>query len=207
MGDTRQNRCHRISLERSGSSWSAFARGSTPHFCMVAAAISALAGGSASADPAGTTPTSAAVGNARLPLQADHDGTYVHLGPTAAAVRRAGDWDTVVGGALSLLRVREDDALAVIGGRITGARWTEAHGGRVTFEAVAGASLGVIVGVAAGPLVDLGDLHHPRIGGSATIWCYAGVVPYLRVGVLDTSGGFVEAGVEIPLPVFRWRHR
>jgi hypothetical protein len=111
----------------------------------------------------------------------------------------------VVGGELSIVRVHEREALSVIGGRLIAGRWTAAVGGRIGLEAVAATDLGAIVGVAAGPLVDLGDLHHPRIGGSVAIWCYAGVVPYVRVGVIDSSGGFIEAGLEIPLPV--WRHR
>ncbi len=142
-----------------------------------------------------------------LGAQAELDGTYVHLGPTVAAVRRAGDWDSVIGGALSVLRVREHDVLAVIGGRVAAARWTSG-GGRVAAEGTAalGADVtGVLLGVTGGPMVDLADLHHPRIGASAAIWCYAGVVPYLRVGVIEASGGFVEAGIEIPLPV--WRRR
>jgi hypothetical protein len=142
-----------------------------------------------------------------LGAQADLDGTYVHLGPTVAAVRRGGDWDSVIGGALSVLRVREHEPLAVIGGRIAAARWTSG-GGRVTAEGTValGADVtGVVLGLSAGPMVDLADLHHPRIGASAAIWCYAGVVPYLRVGVIEASGGFVEAGIEIPLPV--WRRR
>src|SRR5262249_29825361 len=117
-----------------------------------------------------------------------------------------GAWDSVVGGTASLLRLRENEALALVGGRVTGARWAEAHGGRVGVEGVVGIRpFGMLFGASAGPMIDLGDLHHPRVGGCATIWCFAGVVPYLRVGVIEASGGFIEAGLELPLPVWRLR--
>jgi hypothetical protein len=173
-----------------------------PVCAIVVGAIAAAS--SARADPAGGDPTPAPA--ARLPLQADLDGLYLHVGPQAGAVWRTGAWDSVVGGEVSLLRLREDEPLALVGGRAIGGRWATAHGGRVGLEGVVGIRpLGVLVGVAAGPLIDLGDLHHPRAGASAAIWCYAGVVPYLRVGVIEASGGFVEAGVELPLPVWRAR--
>lgn len=136
-------------------------------------------------------------------LQSDLDGWYVHLGPAVAAVRREGAWDSSVGGELSVTRVHERDRLAVIGARVMAARWS-LGGGRVAAEGLAAFGAWKI-GVTGGPLVDLDDLHHPRIGASAAIWCYAGVVPYLRVGVIEASGGFIEAGLEIPLPVFRRR--
>ncbi|HTJ44338.1 MAG TPA: hypothetical protein VL463_19680 [Kofleriaceae bacterium] len=149
----------------------------------------------ASADPG----ASVGVG----PLQADLDGLYLHVGPALAAVRREGAWDSAVGGTISLARVREREAVSVVGGRVTGARWG-LGGARVAAEGLV-AFGDWKIGVVGGPLVDLADLHHPRIGASAAIWCFAGVVPYLRVGVIEASGGFVEAGLEIPLPV--WRHR
>jgi len=150
-------------------------------------------------------PIAATRTRAPWPSTADLDGTYVHLGPQVGAVRAGGDWDTVVGAGLSVLRVREHDLVAVVGGRVTGARWSKG-GGRLTAEAVVGTRApGFLVGLAGGPLVDLADLHHPRVGGAAAIWCYAGVVPYIKIGVIAGSDRFLEAGLELPLPV--WRHR
>jgi len=211
MGDTRQNRCHRISLGRGSASRSVSARGLGPQTWAIAAAFAAGLTGSAAANPGAAAPAPpppappADATAVPWPVQSNLDGLYVHLGPEAAAVRRAGVWDSVVGGELSVLRVRENELLAVIGGRLHAARWTQASGGRIGLEGVAATRLGLLVGVAAGPLLDLGDVYHPRIGASAAIWCYAGVVPYVRVGVIEASGSFVEAGLELPLPV--WRHR
>jgi hypothetical protein len=137
-------------------------------------------------------------------LQENLDGWYVHLGPEIAAVRRDDAWDSVAGGSLSIARVHEHATLALVGARVMAARWT-AGGGRVGVEGVAAVPLGTMVGISAGPLVDLGDFHHPRIGATGSIWCFAGVVPYVRVGVIEASGAFVEAGISIPLPV--WRRR
>jgi hypothetical protein len=165
---------------------------------LVLGAVLALTG-RAAADPPPPAPPLVASS-----LQEDLDGWYVHLGPEVAAVHRDDAWDSVAGGALQLARVHEHAALTVIGARVMAARWT-AGGGRVGVEGVAATSLGVIIGLSGGPLVDLGDFHHPRIGASASIWCFAGVVPYVRVGVIEASGSFVEAGISIPLPV--WRRR
>lgn len=195
MGDTRQKPGDRISLGRAFASAERRARGSGPHVLAIGVLLAAAA---ASADP---RPASSVA----WPVQSDLDGLYVHLGPQVGVVRRQGAWDSAVGGELSVLRVREDALLAIVGARVAGARWTLSDGGRIAFEGVAGTDLGVKIGATAGPLIDLGADHHPRIGASAAIWCYAGVVPYVRVGVIEASGGFVEAGLELPLPI--WRHR
>ena len=138
-------------------------RGSAPQsWALVAAAGLLAAAPAAAAGPAEPAPAPPPG-----PSTADLDGTYVHLGPALGAVRAGGSWDTVVGAGLSVLRVREDALAAIVGGRVTGARRSEG-GGRVTAEAVLGTRApGLPVGLAAGPLVDLGDLHHPRLGGSA----------------------------------------
>ena len=167
-----------------------------------AGVVLALTAGAA-ADPAPQSSPSPAPLVERS-LHEDLDGWYVHLGPEVAAVRRDDAWDSVAGGALSIARVHEHATLALVGARVMAARWT-AGGGRVGLEGMAAAPLGTMVGISAGPLVDFGDFHHPRIGASGSIWCFAGVVPYVRVGVIEASGGFVEAGIAIPLPV--WRRR
>ena len=61
-----------------------------------------------------------------------------------------------------------------------------------------------MLGVAAGPVVELGDLRHPRVGAQASIWCFAGVVPYARLGVLEASGSFVEVGISLSVPALRF---
>ncbi len=141
-----------------------------------------------------------------ITLQANLDGTYVHLGPAVGVGDTEAGIDTFAGGAVSLTRLREGDLLGLVGGRIAAARWTERDAGRIDGDLVVGTRrLGLLMGVAGGPILDLSSDHHPRIGGSARIWCYAGVVPYLRIGVIAASGRFIEAGLELPLPVWRWR--
>jgi hypothetical protein len=195
MGDTRQNQGDRISLGARDASATARVRGFGPQVRVVVAAIGLAIAAPASADPGGEPAVGA--------LQADLDGWYLHLGPAVAAVRRDGAWDSAVGGTLAVTRVRERALLSIVGARVYAARWS-LGGGRVAAEGLAAVGPWKL-GVTGGPLIDLADLHHPRIGASAAIWCFAGVVPYLRVGVIEASGGFVEAGLEIPLPV--WRHR
>jgi hypothetical protein len=86
------------------------------------------------------------------------------------------------------------------------ARWTERGGGRIWLDGVLGTELGGhMVGVSAGPILELSDLAHPRGGGSVGIWGFVGVTPYARIGEVDGLGTFVELGVHIALPVFR-RH-
>ena len=46
--------------------------------------------------------------------------------------------------------------------------------------------------------------HHPRLGGAVAIWGFLGVVPVVRVGVLDEAGAFVEVGASLSLPAIRW---
>ncbi|MCE9576588.1 MAG: hypothetical protein K8W52_25800 [Deltaproteobacteria bacterium] len=157
--------------------------------CILAAATPAVAGPEAA-----------------IARQKSLDGVYLHLGPALGVGDSDAGVDTFAGGAVSLTRLREGDLLGVIGGRISAARWTEREAGRIDADLVVGTRrLGFLAGVAAGPILDISGDHHPRIGGSARIWCYAGVVPYVRVGVLAASGRFIEAGLELPLPVWRWR--
>lgn len=134
----------------------------------------------------------------------DLDGTYVWLGPSAAAGYTSGSWDSLLGGELAIVRVRERESLAAIGGSLGGAKWTARDGGRVWLDGLVGTSiLGWTAGVSAGPLVELAELRHPRMGGSIGVWGFAGIAPYARVGYVDGVGGFVELGVQFALPVFR----
>jgi hypothetical protein len=134
----------------------------------------------------------------------DLDGLYVWLGPTGAASHIDGGWDSTFGGQLAMLRVRERSALGAIGGSLGAARWTERGGGRVWLDAAIGTRLGSrMVGATAGGLVELGDLNHPRLGGSVGVWTFVGVTPFVRVGVVQELGGFAELGLHVALPVWR----
>ena len=109
-----------------------------------------------------------------------------------------------------LTTLEAGDLDIVLGSRFLGAsvgasRWTERGGGRIWLDALAGTRLGRMVGVSAGPIVELDDLHHPRLGASVGLWAFLGVTPYARVGTVEDLGAFAEIGVHIALPVRRWR--
>lgn len=166
--------------------------------------------GSAAADPTTrTTPDPPArtepivVGPGGFRPSWDLDGTYLWLGPTAAASHVDETWDSTIGGHAAILRVRERAAIGVIGGMFGATLWTERDGGRLWLDAVIGTRLGRMVGVSAGPIVELSELNHPRIGASLGLWAFIGVTPFARVGIVDELGAFAEIGVHIALPVLR----
>lgn len=166
--------------------------------------------GSAAADPstgtipdppARTNPPSVGPGNFRPSW--DLDGVYLWIGPTGAASRIDGRWDSTVGGHAAIVRVRERAPLGVIGGVVGATLWTERGGGRIWVDAIAGTRLWKMVGVSAGPILELSDQTHPRLGGSVGIWGFVGITPFARLGVVEDLGGFAEIGVHIALPVLR----
>jgi hypothetical protein len=138
-----------------------------------------------------------------LPSSADLDGLYLWLGPTGAASRIDAEWDSTIGASLTVIRIREGAGLGVIGGTIGASRWTVRDGGRVWIDAIAGTRLGKMVGISAGPLLELAELSHARLGGSVGVWGFLGVTPFVRAGAVTELGGFVELGVHVTLPVTR----
>ncbi len=86
------------------------------------------------------------------------------------------------------------------------ARWAERGGGRLWLDGVAGTRLGGrMYGATLGPVVELAELEHPRVGGTVGIWAFFGPTPYARVGVIADGEAIVEIGIHIALPVIRWR--
>ena len=141
-----------------------------------------------------------------LPPSWDLDGTYLWLGPVGAASYVASQWDSTVGADATLVRVREHAPLGAIGATFGASRWTARGGGRLWLDAVAGTEIaGHMVGVTAGPILELSDLAHPRAGGSVGVWGFFGIAPFARVGVVQGLGGFAEVGLHITLPVIRRR--
>jgi hypothetical protein len=130
----------------------------------------------------------------------------VWLGPTAAASHVAATWDSTFGGDLAVVRVREHELLGAIGGTLGASKWTTRDGGRVWLDALAGTSIfGHMAGVSAGPIVELAELAHPRVGGSVGVWAFAGVTPFVRIGLVEGLGGFGEIGLHVALPAIRRR--
>ena len=141
---------------------------------------------------------------AHPPDSDDLDGTYVWLGPTGAASHVDMTWDTTIGASLAVMRIREGAPLSAIGATLGAAKWTARDGGRLWVDGLAGTRIaGVLVGVSAGPILELAELHHPRLGGSVGIWTFVGLTPFARVGVVQDLGAFVEVGVHLALPVLR----
>lgn len=134
----------------------------------------------------------------------DLDGFYVWLGPVGAASAVDSDVDSTFGGDLAFVRIREREPLAAIGIDAGASLWSERPGGRIWLDAIAGTRLGPrIYGVSAGPILELAELQHARYGGSIGVWAFFGVTPFVRVGVVEELGTFVDVGVHIALPVFR----
>lgn len=143
------------------------------------------------------------VGPGNLRPSWDLDGLYLWLGPTGAASHVDGAWDSTIGGHLAIVAVRERAPLSVVGAMVGASLWTARGGGRIWADAVAGTRIGRMVGVSAGPILELSELTHPRIGGSIGLWGFLGVTPFARVGFVDGLGGFAEIGVHLALPVLR----
>ncbi|MGE0396304.1 MAG: hypothetical protein AB7T06_06265 [Kofleriaceae bacterium] len=133
----------------------------------------------------------------------DLDGTYLWIGPLGAASYTDGDWDSTVGGQVSIIRVRERRSLGAIGASFGASMWTARGGGRLWLDAIAGTRLGKMIGVSAGPILELSDERHPHVGGSVGAWAFLGVTPFARVGFVEELGGFAEVGLHIALPAIR----
>jgi hypothetical protein len=131
----------------------------------------------------------------------DLDGLYIWLGPQGAASHIANDWDSTIGADATVIRIREHDALGAIGASLGASRWTVRGGGRIWLDGLIGTRLHRMVGVSAGPLLELSELAHPRLGGSVGLWAFVGVTPFVRAGMVSGLGNFVEVGVHIALPV------
>lgn len=144
--------------------------------------------------------------NVHLPPTWDLDGLYLWLGPTGAASHIDAQWDSTFGGSAAVIRVREHDLLAGIGGSLGASRWAVRGGGRVWLDTLVATELaGHMTGLSAGPIVELSDFAHPRAGGSVGLWAFVGVTPFVRVGIVDGLGSFAEIGVHLMLPVLRRR--
>ena len=137
---------------------------------------------------------------------------FVGVAAVASAARVEGAWDSAFGAELGVGRL--DDAggadevrrlpLWAVSAGVLG--FGERSGGRAWAEVTVGTRwpFGIPIGLGVGPAVELDDLRQPRWGGQATLFAMAGVIPYVRLGVLQEGGTFVDAGIRIAFPVVRW---
>jgi hypothetical protein len=155
-------------------------------------------------DPPASTARPVVRPTAQLPPTSDLDGWYLWLGPIGAASHVEGAWDSTFGVEAAVTRVREREALGLIGGDLGATRWTVRDGGRIWLDGVAGTRLlGRMMGVSLGPIVELSETSHAHVGGSVGVWAHAGITPFARLGGVSELGMFAELGVRIALPVLR----
>ena len=140
-----------------------------------------------------------------LAQSAELDGVYLALGPRGAAVRSEGGWDAAFGAELSIYRYRDDARLSILG--ISGGvlQLSELDGGHALAELGAGTRVAgeFRLGAALGITARLSPIRHPRWGAHATVWGFAGAIPYARAGILQDTGMFMDFGVRIALPALR----
>ena len=176
---------------------------------LIALLLGCAGAGVAAAEPARRTRESAPPGPAPAVRVTTLDGTYLALGPTASLVRTREDgqasWDGGFGGEIALVRVREQEAVASLGISAGALRLSSADRGRAWSEILLGSRIaGIHAGLAAGASVEIDEVRPPRWGGHATVWIFAGVVPYARMGMVEGGGPFAEIGIKIAFPVFSW---
>ena len=134
----------------------------------------------------------------------DLDGTYLWLGPVGAASFFDAGWDSTFGGEAAIVVVREQAPLGLAGVNLGASRWTERGGGRLWIDGLVGTRLlGRMMGASLGPILELSELAHPKLGASIGVWGFAGITPFARVGAVSNLGMFAELGVHIALPVLR----
>lgn len=134
----------------------------------------------------------------------DLDGTYLWLGPLGAASFVDARWDSTFGGEAAVVVVHEGAPVGLVGGNLGASRWTERGGGRVWLDGLVGTRLlGRMMGASLGPILELSERAHPRLGASFGVWAFAGITPFARVGAVSNLGMFAELGIHIALPVLR----
>jgi hypothetical protein len=158
---------------------------------------------SSSPAPAQSAPPNISSRTSPLPFVGNLDGHYLTLAIKGSALRGP-RWDSAFGLSASYLRLREARVAALLGVSLSATRLSSARAGVVSVEAVIGTrALGPLAGIGGGPSARITDLAHPRWGGVATVWIFAGIVPYLRVGVHRQEDAYIEVGAQLTLPIFR----
>lgn len=142
----------------------------------------------------------------RLLHTADNvDGLYLMLGPLGALSYLERERQATFGGQLLMLRVRERAALATLGMSLGGLRYTTSERGRAWAEVVVGTRVRTThMGLGLGPVLEIDQVAPARVGGQVTAWVFLGVIPYVRAGYIDRRGSFLEAGIQVMLPLRSW---
>jgi hypothetical protein len=142
----------------------------------------------------------------KLRPTSDLDGNYVEIGPLGTLVHVADEWDGGFGGEIAVLRVREHAPLSAIGLGLGAMRFAKADNGRLWADVMVANRplLGTLVGVSGGVALEIDDVVPPRWGAQGTLWIFAGIVPYLRIGSIQKTGIFIDLGIKVALPAFRW---
>lgn len=140
------------------------------------------------------------------PPEGTLDGLYLSVGPAAAYSWVEGQTTTATGLELSIARVRERKLPAAVGLSVGGLGYTDRDGGRVWMEGEVAirAPWPFAMGLGLGMTSEIDPVRPPRFGAQGTLWIFAGVLPYLRLGVFAEAGRFVETGVILRIPTFRW---
>ena len=129
------------------------------------------------------------------------------LAPWGARTGAPDGADSCVGGELMVTRIREREGIGAAGGSVGAGRYASSDAGRLWANVALGTRRGTgwMIGGSAGAIVELSPTARPKLGATAGVWLFAGVVPFARVATIEGRGVFAEVGVEIALPVLRWR--
>lgn len=140
-----------------------------------------------------------------LPTAAAIHDTFIAIGPVAAAVYAPGGWRGAFGGEILFGRMDESSVVTVAAVTLGAADLSNGDRGRMWAEGVLGTRrvLGITGGVSAGLAVEFHPVEPPDLGAHASLWVYAGVVPY--IGVARIAGATsIDFGIRLPLPAKTW---
>lgn len=140
------------------------------------------------------------------------DGFHVAVGPLGAVTRASGEWDGNFGVGAQVMRIREESIVTSLGVGAGASRYARADdaglgrgSGRVWLESSAGFRLpgGLVMGLGAGVVAEVDAIRPARWGAQGTVWVFAGVIPYVRVGSVEKNGAYIDFGIKVALPVLR----
>lgn len=158
---------------------------------------------SANADEPGCRSKLASTGSSNI------DGRYITIGPHGSATRLEDTWDTSFGGEVGFARIKECNRLGALGFTIGVSGYGERDGGRVFATTFVGTRrwspwAWPALGVSAGIVFETDPVADAEPGYFGEVWAYLAVTPYARIGWVRGTGTFVDIGLRIPLPAFRF---